>query len=96
MKFQPLHDRVLVKRLEEDEQVKGGIIIPDVAKEQATQGTVVSAGDGRVKEDGGFRPLNVRAGDRILFGKYAGTEIEIEDEKLLIMREDEILGVFRV
>jgi chaperonin GroES len=95
MRFQPLHDRVLIRRAEEGEQKSGSIIIPDNAKEKPTRGSVLAVGDGRVKEDGTFRPLNVRVGDSVLFGKYAGSEMEIDGEKYLVMREDEIMGVFR-
>lgn len=89
----PLHDRVLVKRLEEKETVKGGIIIPDTAKEKPIEGKVIAVGNGKVQEDGKVRPLDVKAGDRILFSKYAGTEIKIDGEEHLIMREEDILGV---
>ena len=88
----PLHDRVLVKRLEEKEVVKGGIIIPDSAKEKPQEGEVVAVGNGR-REKGELIPLDVKPGDRILFGKYSGSEIRIDGEDLLIMREDEVLGV---
>ena len=87
----PLHDRVIVKRIEEKETVKGGIIIPDTAKEKPQEGEVVAAGPGK-REKGELIPLDVKAGDRVLFGKYSGTEIKIEDEELLILREDEILA----
>ncbi len=93
MKIKPLQDRVLVKRLEEKEQVKGGIIIPDSAKEKPMEGKVVAVGNGKVKEDGSKQPLELKAGDRVLFGKYAGTEVTIDNEELLIMREDDILGI---
>ena len=93
MKIRPLQDRILVKRLEETNQTKGGIIIPDTAKEKPQEGKVVSVGKGRVMEDGTQRKLDVKAGDKILFGKYAGTDVKIEDEDYLIMREDDILGV---
>ncbi len=89
----PLHDRVIVRRIEEGEQVRGGIIIPDSAKEKPQEGEVVAAGAGKYKEDGTRQPLDVKAGDRVLFGKYSGSEIKIEGEELLIMREDEILGI---
>ncbi len=92
MKLQPLQDRVLVKRLEAGEQVKGGIIIPDSAKEKPMEGEVIAVGNGKVKEDGSKQPLELKTGDRILFGKYSGTEVKIEDEEFLIMREDDILG----
>lgn len=93
MKLRPLHDRVLVKRLEQKEMVKGGIIIPDTAKEKPQEGEVVAVGDGKVSEDGNVRPMNVKVGDKILFGKYAGTDVKIDDEEYIIMREDDILGV---
>jgi chaperonin GroES len=94
MNIRPLHDRVLVKRIEESETVKGGIIIPDTAKEKPQQGEVVAVGDGKILEDGERAPLDVKAGDRILFGKYSGSDIKIEGQEYLIVREDEILGVF--
>ncbi len=93
MKFRPLHDRVLVRRLEEDETTKGGIIIPDTVKEKPVQGEVVSAGPGARGEDGKIHPLDVKAGNRILFGKWSGTEVKIDDEELLIMKESDIMGV---
>jgi chaperonin GroES len=89
----PLHDRVIVKRIDEGEQVRGGIIIPDSAKEKPQEGEVIAAGLGKYKEDGTRQPLDVKAGDRILFGKYTSSEIKIDGEELLIMREDEILGI---
>lgn len=89
----PLHDRVIVRRIEEGEQVRGGIIIPDTAKEKPQEGEVVAAGQGKYKEDGTRQALDVKAGDRVLFGKYSGSEIKIDGEELLIMREDEILGI---
>jgi chaperonin GroES len=89
----PLHDRVIVRRIEEGEQVRGGIIIPDTAKEKPQEGEVVAAGAGKYKEDGTRQALDVKAGDRVLFGKYSGSEIKIDGEELLIMREDEILGI---
>ncbi|HSS21424.1 MAG TPA: co-chaperone GroES [Pyrinomonadaceae bacterium] len=91
----PLHDRVIVRRIEEGEQVRGGIIIPDSAKEKPQEGEVVAAGSGKYKEDGTRQPLDVKAGDRVLFGKYSGSEIKIDGEELLIMREDEILGIIQ-
>ena len=94
MQVRPLHDRVLVKRLEEKEVVKGGIIIPDTAKEKPMEGEVIAVGPGKIQEDGKRSPLDVKPGDRILFGKYAGTEIKIDDEEYSIMREEEILAVF--
>ncbi len=93
MNLRPLHDRVLVKRLEAKETVKGGIIIPDTAKEKPQEGEVIAAGNGKVLEDGNVRPMNVKVGDKILFGKYAGTDVKIDDEDYIIMREDDILGV---
>lgn len=91
--IQPLHDRVIVKRIDEGEQVRGGIIIPDSAKEKPQEGEVIAAGLGKYKEDGSRQALDVRAGDRVLFGKYGGSEIKVDGEDLLMMREDEILGV---
>ena len=92
--IRPLHDRVLIKRLDEQDQVRGGIIIPDTAKEKPQQGEVVAAGQGKVRDDGTRQPLDVKPGDRVLFGKYSGSEVKIDDEEFLIMREDEILGIF--
>jgi chaperonin GroES len=93
MKVRPLHDRIIVQRLEEGEQKVGGIIIPDTAKEKPQQGKVIAAGQGKVKEDGGRQPLDVKDGDTILFGKYSGQEIKIDGEEYLIMREDEVLAI---
>ncbi len=93
MRIRPLQDRVIVKRVEEEEKTKGGIIIPDTAKEKPMEGKVIAAGKGKVLEDGKIHPLDVKAGDRVLFGKYAGTEVKIDGEEHLIMREDDILGV---
>ena len=93
MKARPLHDRVLLQRIEEKETVKGGIIIPDTAKEKPMEGQVISVGPGKIMEDGKRSPMDVKAGDRVLFGKYAGTEIKIDDEEYVIMREEEILAV---
>ena len=93
MKFRPLQDRVIVKRVAEEEKTKGGIIIPDTAKEKPIEGKVIAVGNGKVLEDGKVRPLDVKAGDRILFTKYAGTEIKLDGEDHLIIREDDILGV---
>jgi len=93
MQVRPLHDRVLVKRFNEEERSKGGIIIPDTAKEKPIQGEIIAVGQGRIGEDGKVRPLDVKKGDRILFGKYAGTEIKIDGEEFLMMREEDILGV---
>jgi len=93
MKIRPLHDRVLVKRLEEQETTKGGIIIPDTAKEKPIEGEVMATGNGKILEDGKVRPLDVKKGDRILFGKYSGTDVKIEGNEHLILREEEILAV---
>jgi len=93
MALRPLHDRLLVKRLEEKEQVQGGIIIPDTAKEKPQQATVLAIGPGRITDDGKLQPLDIKAGDTVVFGKYAGTEVKIEGEDLLIIREDDVLGV---
>jgi len=92
-KITPLHDRVIVKRIDEGEQVRGGIIIPDTAKEKPQEGEVIAAGLGKYKEDGSRQALDVKTGDRVLFGKYGGSEIKVDGEDLLMMREDEILGV---
>lgn len=93
MNIRPLHDRILVKRIEEEEKTSGGIIVPDTAKEKPMEGRVVAVGKGKVSEDGKVTPLDVKKGDRILFGKYAGTEVKIEGEEHLIMREEDVLGV---
>ncbi len=93
MNVRPLHDRILIKRIEEKETVKGGIIIPDTAKEKPQEGEVVAVGNGKKTEEGKVIPLDVKKGDRILFGKYSGTEIKIDDQEYLIVREDEVLGV---
>ena len=93
MNVRPLHDRIIVQRIEEGEQKVGGIIIPDTAKEKPQQGRVIAAGAGKAKDDGKRIPLDVKAGDTILFGKYSGQEIKIDGEEFLIMREDEVLGV---
>ena len=93
MKIRPLQDRVIVKRVKEEEKTKGGIIIPDTAKEKPVEGKVVAVGGGKVMENGKKQPLEIKKGDKILFGKYAGTEIEIEGEEHLIMREDDIIAV---
>lgn len=93
MKIRPLHDRILVKRVEEETKTKGGIIIPDTAKEKPAEGKVVAAGNGRIGEDGKRIALEVKAGDRVLFSKYGGTEVKVEGEEYLIMREDDILGI---
>ena len=94
MAIRPLHDRVLIKRVEEEQKTKGGIIIPDTAKEKPAEGKVIAVGTGRVLEDGKIRPLDVKKGDRVLFGKYSGTEVKVEGEELIIMREEDILCVF--
>ena len=93
MKFRPLHDRVVVRRIEEDERTKGGIIIPDTAKEKPQQGEVIAVGPGARDEKGVVQPLDVKAGDRVLFGKWSGTEIKIEGEELMIMKESDIMGL---
>ena len=93
MKIRPLQDRVIVKRVEEEEKTKGGIIIPDSAKEKPMEGKIIAAGSGKVLENGKKAALDVKAGDRVLFSKYAGTEVKIEGEEHLIMREDDILGI---
>ena len=93
MNARPLHDRILVQRIEEGEQKVGGIIIPDSAKEKPQQGKVVAVGNGKVKDDGSRIPLDVKSGDHILFGKYSGQEIKLDGEEYLIMREDEVLAV---
>jgi chaperonin GroES len=95
MKFKPLRDRVLVKRIETKEQKKKGIIIPDTAKEKPMEGKVIAVGTGRVDDDGKRHALEVKAGDRVLFGKYAGTEVKIDDVEHVILREDEVLGILR-
>ena len=93
MKIRPLHDRVIVKRLEEEATSKGGIIIPDSAKEKPAQGEIIAVGEGKILEDGKKAALDVKAGDKVLFSKYAGTEVKIEGEEYLIMREEDILGI---
>ena len=93
MKIRPLQDRVIVKRVEEEEKTKGGIIIPDTAKEKPMEGKVIAVGKGKLQEDGKIHPVDVKAGDRVLFSKYGGTEVKIGEEEHLIMREDDILGV---
>ena len=93
MKIRPLHDRVIVKRTEEEEKTKGGIIIPDTAKEKPAEGKVIAVGEGRIKKDGTKIPLEVKAGDRVLFTKYGGTEVKIDGEEHLMMREDDILAI---
>ena len=93
MKIRPLHDRILVEREEEKEVKKGGIIIPDTAKEKPQEGKVIAVGNGRVNEDGKKIPLDVKAGDKILFGKYSGSEVKVDDKEYLIMREEDILAI---
>ncbi len=93
MKIRPLHDRVIVKRIEEEEKTKGGIIIPDTAKEKPSEGKVVAVGNGKLLENGNLQPLDVKKGNKVLFGKYAGTEINIDGEEHLIMREDDIIAI---
>ena len=93
MKIRPLQDRILVQRVEEEETTKGGIIIPDTAKEKPQEGKVIAVGNGKVLEDGKVQPLDVKKGDKVLFSKYAGTEVNIEGEEHLIIREDDVLGV---
>jgi chaperonin GroES len=93
MKFRPLHDRVLVRRIEQQEKTAGGIIIPDTAKEKPQEGEVIAAGAGLKNEEGKLTPLDVKAGDRILFGKWSGTEVRVDGEDLLIMKESDILGI---
>jgi chaperonin GroES len=94
MAIRPLHDRVLIQRVAEEQKTKGGIIIPDTAKEKPAEGKVIAVGTGRVQDDGKLRPLDVKKGDRVLFGKYSGTEVKVDGEELIIMREDDILCVF--
>ena len=91
--IKPLHDRILVKRIEEGEKVHGSIVIPDTAKEKPQEGEVVAVGDGKILDSGTKIAMSVKAGDRILFGKYSGTEVKLDDEEYLIMREDEVLGI---
>jgi chaperonin GroES len=93
MKLKPLQDRILVKRLEEEQKTKGGIIIPDAAKEKPQEGKVIAVGDGKVLENGQKIKLSVKAGDKVLFGKYSGTEVKVDGEELLILREDDVLGI---
>ena len=93
MNFRPLHDRVLVRRIEEDTTTKGGIIIPDTAKEKPSEGEIIAIGGGAIKDDGTVRALDVKAGDRVLFGKWSGTEVTVDGEDLLIMKESDILGI---
>jgi chaperonin GroES len=96
MKFRPLHDRILVERIESEEVTSGGIILPDTAKEKPQQGKVISVGPGKKAEDGKLIPMDVKAGDTILFGKYAGSDIKMEGKEYLIMREDDVLGIVEV
>ena len=93
MKFRPLHDRVLVRRIEQDERTRGGIIIPDTAKEKPSEGEVVAVGPGARDESGKIQPLDVKVGDRVLFGKWSGTEVKLDGEELLIMKESDIMGI---
>lgn len=93
MKIKPLRDRVIVRRLQEEEKTKGGIIIPDTAKEKPLEGEIVAVGSGKVLDDGKVVPLEIKKGDKVLFGKYAGTEVKVEGEELLMMKEEDILGV---
>ena len=93
IKLTPLHDRIVVRRVAEEETTRGGLIIPDTAKDKPQEGEVVSVGKGKINDEGKVRPLDVKAGDRILFGKYSGTEVKLDGEELLIMREEEVLGV---
>ena len=93
MKFRPLHDRVLVRRVEEDTKTAGGIIIPDTAQEKPMEGEIISAGSGAKSEDGTVTPLDVKKGDRVLFGKWSGTEVKVDGEDLLIMKESDIMGI---
>lgn len=93
MKIRPLHDRLIVRRMEEERTSAGGIVIPDSATEKPAQGEVVAAGKGKIKENGDVQPLDVKVGDKVLFGKYAGTEVKVEGEELLVMREEDIMGV---
>jgi chaperonin GroES len=92
-KIRPLHDRVIVRRLEEERKSAGGIVIPDSAKEKPIQGEVIAVGTGKILDDGKVRPLDVKSGDKVLFGKYSGTEVKVGDEELLVMREEDIMGV---
>tara|TARA_R110000772_G_scaffold215694_1_gene326145 strand:- start:28836 stop:29123 length:288 start_codon:yes stop_codon:yes gene_type:complete len=93
MKFRPLHDRVLVKRIEQDEKTKGGIIIPDTAKEKPMEGKIIAVGSGTRNEDGSITPLDVKKGDKVLFGKWSGTEVTIDGDELIIMKESDLLGI---
>ncbi len=93
MKIRPLHDRILVKRLDAEQKTKGGILIPDTAKEKPIEATVIAVGNGRTNDKGEVRPLEVKAGDRVLFGKYSGTEVKLDGEEHLILREDDVLAI---
>lgn len=93
MKIRPLHDRVIVRRLEEERKSAGGIVIPDTAKEKPIQGEVMAVGSGKVLDDGKIRPVDVKVGDKVLFGKYAGTEVKVDDKDVLVLREEDIMGV---
>jgi len=93
MKIRPLHDRVIVKRLDEDRTSPGGIVIPDTAAEKPVQGKIVAVGKGKILEDGNVRPLDVKVGDKILFGKYSGTEVKVDGEELVVMREEDVMAV---
>jgi len=93
MKIRPLHDRVIIKRMEEERVSAGGIVIPDSATEKPVRGEVIAAGNGKILENGGVRPIAVKAGDKVLFGKYSGTEVKVDGEELLVMREEDIMGV---
>ena len=93
MSIRPLHDRVVVRRLDEERTTAGGIVLPDSATEKPMEGMVISVGNGKISENGDFRPLDVKAGDKVLFGKYSGTEVKIDGEELLVMREDDIMAV---
>ena len=93
MNIRPLHDRIIVKRMEEERKSPGGIVIPDAATEKPIKGEVIAVGNGRVLENGEIRPLDVKAGDKVIFGKYSGTEVKVDGEELLVMKEDDIMGV---
>ena len=93
MKIRPLHDRVIVRRMEEERTTAGGIVIPDTATEKPMQGEVIAVGNGKITDSGDLRPLDVKAGDKILFGKYSGTEVKVDGEELLVMREEDIMGI---
>ena len=93
MSIKPLQDRILIRRVESEEELRGGIVIPDTAKEKPQEGEIVAVGDGKVLDNGQRQPMSVKVGDRVLFGKYSGTEVTLDDEEYLIMREDEVLGI---